>query len=169
MRDINHLSIVDFDPARGQAYQGDVAIVPVPPALAGRLNRSVEVSPVSGRLILQEGEVTGHHHGIDVLDRPMAEASPRRSMAAGKLMADALAGSIPVPSARLYRDPALAEAMVRDGPLARADLCVGFLVVEHGPMVVSHQEHAGIRLPEGVYYIGRQVESVGAEERRVAD
>ena len=53
--------------------------------------------------------------------------------------------------------------------LTRADLAVAVLIVENGPMVVSHQEHDGIRLPAGNYLIGRQIESAGAEERVVED
>lgn len=156
--------IHDFDPAAGMAFQGDVAIVPVPPSIT--IDRTNEVSPVGGRLILQEGEVTGHHHAIALLERPSPEP---RFAAVTDLMADALAGRIPVPTARLYRDPAAAQAMVRAGILTRADLCVAFLIVEVGPMTVTHEEHDGIRLPVGTYYVGRQVESAGAEERRVAD
>ncbi len=160
------LRIRDFNPAEGMAFQGDVAIVPVPAGVA--LSTADEIAPENGRLVLQEGEVTGHHHAI-VLERPAAEPSPAKSPAVDALMADALAGRIPVPTARLYRDPAAAAAMVRAGVLTRADLCVGFLVVETGPMVVTHEEHDGVRLPVGAYYVGRQVESAGAEERIVAD
>ncbi|RXF72081.1 hypothetical protein [Hansschlegelia zhihuaiae] len=163
--------IRDFDPSAGQAFQGDVAIVPVPAGIA--IARTDEIAPVAGRIILQEGEVTGHHHAIALMERPEGEAATRPSMRTSKvaegLMADALAGRIAVPTARMYRDRAAADAMVRKGVLTRSDLCVGFLVVEHGPMTVTHEEHDGVRLPVGSYYIGRQVESAGAEERRVAD
>ena len=49
------------------------------------------------------------------------------------------------------------------------DLVVGLLVVENGPTKVSHQEHSPILLHPGKYVIGRQIESVAGEERRVAD
>lgn len=156
--------IRDFDPATGCAFQGDVAIVPVPAGIS--ISTADEIQPVNGRLILQEGEVSGHHHAI-TLPRPVV--ARKTSRAAERLMADALGGKIKLPTAKLYRDPTAVEAMVRAGILTRTDLCVGFLVVEGGPMTVSHEEHDGIRLPEGSYYIGSQVESAGAEERRVAD
>lgn len=152
-------TIRDFDPAAGMAFQGDVAIIPVPSSIT--IDRTNEVSPVGGRLILQEGEVTGHHHAIALTEQRFA--------AVDDLMADALTGRIAVPTARLYRDPAAAQAMIDAGILTRADLCVAFLIVETGPMTVTHEEHDGIRLPVGTYYVGRQVESAGAEERRVAD
>jgi hypothetical protein len=154
----------DFDPSHGMAFQGDVAIVPVPAGIV--VSRDEEVPAVHGRLILQEGEVTGHHHAIALMERPPAE---QHFAAIDNLMEDALANRIPVPTARMFKDGSAAQAMVAKGLMTRADLCVGFLVVEHGPMTVTHPEHDGIRLPEGVFYIGRQVESAGAEERRVAD
>lgn len=164
------MTIRDFDPAKGCAFQGDVAIVPVPAAIAAKLNRGEEIQPVHGRLILQEGEVTGHHHAI-TLERPVSRREPlaNPSLEVERLMSDALDGKIALPSARMFRDQAIAEAMRAAGILTRTDLCVGILSVEVGPMTVTHEEHDGIRLPIGCYYIGRQVESAGAEERRVAD
>lgn len=171
--------IRNFDPKAGQAYQGDVAIVAVPPHIA--IADHDEIAPKDGRLILQEGEVTGHHHAI-YLDGPRARHF--RTEGADISYADALAGAEPtlrgkltpkmkadrrVGTARMFRDPAAANAMVSAGILDRADLCVGFLKVEGGSVVVKHEEHGGIRLPEGTYYCGRQIESAGAEERVVAD
>jgi hypothetical protein len=158
--------IIDWDPADGAAFQGDVAILPMPAGIT--ISRVDEISPVDGCLILQEGELTGHNHAI-VLDRPVPTKSRKTSKAAEKLMADTLAGRIELPTARLYRDRAAVDAMVRAGILTRADLAVGCLIVEGGPMVVTHQEHDGIRVPPGNYLIGRQVESAGSEQRLVAD
>lgn len=169
------MNIRDFNPNDGMAFQGDVAIVPVPNHI--KIVTTDEIKPVDGRLILQEGELTGHHHAIALLERPAVHvgdtsemvAPVKTSRAAQKVMADALANKIVVPSAKLFRDASAAQEMVRAKILTRADLAVAFLVVEGGPMVVSHEEHDGIRLPVGRYYVGRQVESAGAEERRVAD
>lgn len=158
--------IVDFDPTKGQAYQGDVSIIPIPADIAIRLID--EVCPTAGRLILQEGEVSGHHHAIDVMDRPAAP-STKRFKAADAVMKDALAHKIALPSAKLYRDPQVAEEMRKRGILTRVDLVVGVLCVATGPMCLDHDEHDSIRLPVGNYIIGRQVESAGAEERRVCD
>lgn len=167
------MQIRDFDPTKGIAFQGDVAIIPMPADI--NIATADEVKPTAGRLILQEGEVSGHHHAIALLERPAPSESrstprtTRKSKAAEAVMADALAGRIAVPTAKLYRDPAAVSEMRRRGFVTREDLAIACLVVEHGPMVVSHEEHDGIRLPPGNYLIGRQVESAGAEERVVAD
>ncbi len=54
------MRVVDFDPGKGMAFQGDVAIVAVPAALAAALDRRDPVPAEGGRLILLEGELTGH-------------------------------------------------------------------------------------------------------------
>lgn len=169
------MRIRDFDPAKGQAFQGDVSIIPIPDDLA--VSTKEEIAPTDGKLILQEGELTGHHHHIAVRERKFrpanaAKADPvlhtrdtrlRRAFG-GRKRADEQA-----PSAKLFRDPKVAAEMQRRGLLTRTDLAVGCLVIEGGPMVVTHQEHDGIRLPAGSYLVGRQIESAGAEERAVAD
>ena len=150
----------DYDNTKGMAFQGDVSIVPIPTSLA--IETTEEISAIRGRLILMEGEVTGHHHSIEVM--------PLRFAAADALMADALAERISLGGkATLYRVGAVASAMVRAGILTRADLATSVLIVEDAPVLLSHQEHDTIRIPPGRYLIGRQVESAGAEERRVAD
>jgi hypothetical protein len=125
----------------------------------------------SGRhLILAAGETTGHHHAIALLDRSADAIAPvKTSKAVQDLMADAQAGKIAVPTARLYRDPAAVESMRAAGIITRVDLAVAVLIVETGPMCLSHEEHDTIRIPPGEYLIGRQIESAGAEERIVAD
>lgn len=161
------MTIRDFDPGKpGQCYQGDVSITPVPAGWS--LDMSDEVKPVDGRLILQEGEITGHHHAVHFRDDGLARAA---EASASEAAAAAIAKArTPVGTARLFRDPSLAARMAGpEGPNTAADLTVGFLLVEGSPVVVRHEEHDGIRLPPGLYEIGRQVESAGAEERRVAD
>jgi hypothetical protein len=153
--------IHDFDPSKGQAFQGDVSIIAIPKDI--KIDRTYEIKPVNGRLILQEGEMTGHHHAI-TLPRPETI-----NLQVEKLMADALANKIPVPMAKMFRDAKVGEEMRRRGIITRTDLITGILVVENGPMTLLHEEHDGHRLPPGAYLIGRQVESAGAEERRVAD
>lgn len=154
--------IKDYDPTKGQAFQGDVCIFRVPPKLAAKLSRADEIAPIANRLILQEGEFSGHHHAIK-LPQPVMYHD-------GALARDLTAAATPkAGTARLYRDPELAAALVRDDILTRSDLCVGFLEVADGPMAVVHDEHDAIRLPVGLFYVGNQVESAGAEERRVAD
>ena len=172
------MNIRGWNPKEGQAFQGDVAIIPVPDEI--KISTVDEIRPIAGRLVLQEGEVTGHHHHVSLDPRgrerhfrsesatatadPYDGASPElRARMTGKAKAPA-AGK-----ARMFRDPRAAEEMVAVGLLERSDLCVGFMLVEGGSVVVRHQEHDGIRVPEGRYYVGRQVESIGAEERQVSD
>ncbi len=159
------MKIRDYDPKLGMAFQGDVSIVPIPADIP--IDRSDEIAPTAGRLILQEGEVSGHHHAIALLDRPALDDTPSRAVEA--LMADASAGRIPLPTAKLYRDPKTLAEMLRREIITRTDLAIGVLIVEVGPMCLTHEEHDGIRIQPGSYLIGRQVESAGAEERRVAD
>lgn len=154
------MNIVDYNPSLGVAFQGDICFVPLPGGVAFSMDDEIETA--GGRLIIQEGELSGHHHAI-TLERP------RQSLAVDKLIADALAGAVPLPSARMYRDTTALSKYRSAIGLTRTDLFIGFLVVEVGPMVVQHEEHDGIRLPVGRYYVGRQIESAGAEERVVAD
>lgn len=179
------MNIRDYDPSDGaQAFQGDVMICPVPDGLP--LSTNDEIKPIDGRLILQEGEVTGHHHairlpGMNAKPAMYADGALARTMAAAQvnvreelakdiaMPANFLARTQPSGNARLFRDDGLARKIAEIGPLDRADLVVGFLQVEHGPVVISHEEHDAIRVPPGLYIIGRQVESAGAEDRVVAD
>lgn len=164
----------DYNPAQGQAFQGDVSIIPVPASI--RISTADEIKPIDGRLIIQEGEMTGHHHAI-ALPRERKFTQGRSELAGAALqtaspkLRKAFGGSTTaaVGAARLYRDPAAAEAMRAQGLITRIDLVVGCLVVEGAPMTISHEEHDGIRVPPGNYLVGRQIESAGAEERVVAD
>lgn len=167
------MNIRRYNPAEGQAFQGDVSIIPIPADIA--IATTEEISPVKGRLILQEGEVSGHHHAVDLRQRHfqaqpretgdplLATRSPKLRKAFGSMTKEKPG------IARMYRDDKAVGEMVRRGILTRADLAIGCLVVEGSSMEVTHEEHDGISLPPGQYLIGRQVESAGAEERVVAD
>jgi hypothetical protein len=160
------MPVRDYDPRQGQAFQGDVAIIPVPDIVSIATND--EIAPVDGRLIIQEGEQSGHHHAIRLFDRvayfrddglarelaPSAHAKRKESQKG---------------TAHLYRDATAAELMVALGLLTRVDLAIGCLVVAGGPVVISHEEHDGIRVPPGNYLVGRQVEGTDADERMVLD
>lgn len=166
------MQVHDYDPRRGQAFQGDVAIIPIPAGIT--IATTDEIKPIDGRLIIQEGEMTGHHHAIRL---PASQSRRFRqetrelgdpSVSTGNAKLRKLFGK-PVGTAHLYRDREVANEMVRRGLLTRADLAVACLVVKDGPVTISHEEHDGIRVPVGNYLIGRQVESAGAEERVVSD
>lgn len=169
----NRSKVRRFDPAEGQAFQGDVAIIPMPAGI--KVSRHDEISAVEGRLILQEGEVSGHHHAINLRaknfqmqpavsgDPLLATKDPSLKKALGGMPKAA------VGIARMYRDGAAIQKMVSLGILTRTDLAIGCLVVEGEPVMLGHEEHDTIEIPPGQYVIGRQVESAGAEERVVRD
>ena len=162
--------IVKWNPKDGPAFQGDIAIVAIPASIAVEpLN---EIMPIDNRLIIQEGEQSGHHHAINlvrsrqfrqdrVIGDPVLQVRDTRLKKAF--------GGKARPTAHLYRDTKAIEAMRACGILTRTDLAIGCLVIEGGSVVISHEEHDGIRVPPGSYYLGRQVESAGAEERIVTD
>lgn len=164
------MNIRNFDPAKGQAFQGDITIIPMPAGV--KIATVDEIKPIDGRLIIQEGEASGHHHAIDLPRtrsfRPPVEVSDPVLHVRDTRLRKALGGST-TGAARLWRDPAAVEALRGAGTLTRIDLAIGCLVVEGGPVVIGHEEHDGIRVPAGNYYLGRQVESAGAEERFVLD
>lgn len=155
----------------GVARQGDVLIYKLPADVT--INRTQVIDPKQGKLILLEGEMTGHHHHIAVLDRPAAREATKptkTSKAVEGLLADAAAVTPAV--ATMYRDPEVANQLVKKRVLERADLMIAVLEIKGGGevgLLVEHQEHDPIRLLQGNYYIGRQIESAGAEERVVRD
>lgn len=167
------MNIRKYNPADGQAFQGDVSIIPMPAGIA--IGTTEEISPIKGRLILQEGEVSGHHHAINLMQRHF-QAQPRETgdpllATRSPRLRKALGGAAKTKPgvARMYRDDSAVAGMLRSGLITRADLVIGCLIIEGAPMLLSHEEHDAIELPPGKYLIGRQVESAGAEERVVAD
>lgn len=174
------MKVRHFNPAEGQAFQGDIAIVPIPAEIT--ISTTDEIRPADGRLTLQEGEVSGHHHVIELQRRfrlPSTIGSDPALSTRDVKLRSALRGGrkASVGAARMFRDPAAVNEMVRRGVLTRADLAIGCLVVEDGPIVIAHlladgsptRDHDAIKTPPGRYYIGRQIESAGAEERQVRD
>jgi hypothetical protein len=170
------MNIREWNPQEGGAFQGDVCLWPVPANI--EISTLDEIAPRDRRLVLLDGEISGHAHAISLdpsfgraknfrpADASVADPFAAASPALRKRLAGGTAAKVNV---RMYRDAAAAQAMVKAGILERADLMVGFLVIDGEPVVLRHQEHDPIRIPAGTYYCGRQVESVGAEERRVAD
>jgi hypothetical protein len=168
------MRIIDWSPAEGDLCQGDVVLFRVPDGL--KLDTSDEVKPRDHRLILAEGEVTGHHHAIwlqaamfrdDALAREL-EAAPASLAATAKLVNGEQQQTQAAGTARLYRDPEAVRVLINQGELAHDRLAIGFLVVE-GSVVLRHDEHDAVRIPPGRYYVGGQSEWDVAEERRVAD
>jgi len=156
--------IKDFDVKQGLACQGDVWAIAIPKDVP--VDRSNEIAPKGGRLIIQEGESTGHHHAFDLMEREVP-----RSKEVDSLIKKALNNEIPLPTAHFYHDvnQKVSKALLNRKILTRTDLTIGILVVENGPMCLSHEEHSGIRFPVGAYLLGGQIESVHMEERKVID
>lgn len=176
--------IIDFDSSKRGAFQGDLVIFRLSEAEAQQLNGRVIKHSESGDIRLLEGEMTGHHHTIlsrtmnpqpvmfrdDALAAQLMSTDRISSGLAGNRgegFVDGAAGFLGSRgTAVLFDDRDLALSLTW---LRRSDLTIGFLRVEDGPVLLSHPEHDAIRLPAGTYYVGRQVESAGAEERVVAD
>jgi len=190
----------DFTADMSVARQGDVLIFRLPTDI--KVDKNTEISPgADGKLILLEGEMTGHHHAINVLEPPTAFGSAAmeamgNAEATHNMVVDALGGSskalkkatrktnkmvedlmgkaanVTAPLVRMFSDKGVVEELVRRKIMTRTDLYVGTVCVEGGGdvgVVLGHQEHDGIRLSCGNYYVGRQIESAGAEERKVRD
>jgi hypothetical protein len=167
------MSIIDWNPADGDLCQGDVLIFRIPDSLA--LSTADEVKPRDHRLILAEGEVTGHHHAIWMPQPVMfRDDGLARDLALG-LEADRQAVAArfiegkPTGMVYLYRDPDAVRQLERLGEITHGRLAIGFLVVEGAPVILRHDEHDAVRIPVGRYYVGGQSEWDAAEERRVAD
>jgi hypothetical protein len=166
------MHIIDWDPAKGDLCQGDVVLFRIPDRLA--LVVEDEIKPRDSRLILAEGEITGHHHAIwhpqpamfrdDGLARELLQSQgvPDDGATAAKL-------SEANGTAKLYRAPETVRQLIQLGELAHGRLAIGFLIVDHAPVVLRHDEHDAVRIPPGRYYVGGQSEWDAAEERRVAD
>jgi hypothetical protein len=150
---------------KGKTYlQGDLCIHYLSDEEAARFTGEVIKAPQRGSIRLLEGEVTGHHHEI-VMDAPTdetnAEAIAATQIALAKAKAAASRGT-----ATLLQNAEFARSLPW---LLRTDLMIGFLRIDGGPVNLIHPEHDTIKLPAGVAYVGRQVESAGAEERQVQD
>ena len=148
--------IHDWNPDEGDLCQGDVLLFRLPDGYIPA--RDAEIEPRDSRLILAEGEATGHHHAIWMQPQMFRD--------------DALAHAAPdviVGVAQMFRDDALVGRLERGGHITTRSLAIGLLTVERGPVVLRHQEHDAIRIPPGDYYVGRQQEFNAGEVRRVQD
>ena len=165
-------STVTYDPTLGpDVPQGDILLTNLRhPVFGGRwADRAPSGTPErtrEGAIRLLEGEVTGHFHEVVFGSRALA-----RFRDDGLARDLAVTAPVAIGTASLVRDDALLTDLIRSGhwhERARA-LHIGFLVVEGGPVDLIHPEHDTWRLPEGVYSVGRQIESAGADERLIAD
>lgn len=165
--------IKDYTDFGGVARQGDVVIFRLPDSI--KVNKTNEIHPVNNKLILLEGEMTGHHHSIDVLERinpvnPVNVSPSKFSSTVEGIMQRAI--NVVSATANMYNDTQVPENLVKNKILTRTDMFIGVLVVEGGGdigVVLKHQEHDSIRLTAGNYYIGHQIESYGEEIRKIQD
>lgn len=160
----------NWNPKDGDALQGDVILFRLPDEIS--LSLDDEISARGQRLILAEGEITGHHHAIWLRNPPTMLREDGAGSGASAAEVEALvrkATSKRIATAKLYRDAAAVERLVRLGELQHARTAIGFLVVEGGSVVLRHDEHEAIRIPEGRYFVGGQQEWDAAEARRVQD
>jgi hypothetical protein len=150
--------IVDWDPKKGQAYQGDIVLMGIPDTITFDL--TAEIAPRDIGLVLAEGEVSGHHHVIKMVPQPM--------LFRDDAIARDLEAAAPVAAARLYRSPDAIRKMIGARLLTTDRLAIGILYVSI-PVVLRHDEHGGLRIPAGRYYVGGQQEWNAGEARRVQD
>jgi len=150
-----------------QIYQGDIWVMKLPDTL--KVTLEAEIPQRLGKLIVQEGEMTGHHHYVDTVERKPETEDDVDFSALDIKSLKALFTKRDEPRATFYSATKVAEQLVKEGILLRADLVIGLLKVENGPMMLNHQEHGSVPLSPGKYAVGRQIESVAGEERRVAD
>src|SRR4249920_630626 len=109
---------------KGVARQGDVILFRLPDSI--KVNLKNEIFPVNGRIILLEGEMTGHHHAIDTLDQPMFD--PTKT---SKIVEDMLskASGVTKAVARFFNDTETMQVLVNKQILTRTDLAIGILSV----------------------------------------
>lgn len=159
-----------WNPDEGDALQGDVILMRVPDGVT--IDTSDEISPSGNRLILAEGEITGHHHAIWLRNPPVmlrddGAGSGVSLDESNAMVAKATAKKTGI--AKLYRDPEAVLALVRQGELEHDRSAIGFLLVDGGAVTLQHDEHDAISIPPGRYYVGSQQEWDAAEARRVQD
>ena len=155
-------------PENPDCAQGDVNMFPIPASI--KIDTTDEIrADVRGRLILAEGEVTGHHHAITLFreDGSGSGLGLISQAGANEMLRDTLKAK--TGTARLYRDPEAIRELVKLGELTTDRLAIGLLVVEGAPVVLDHDEHESVQIPVGRFYVGGQQEFDAATARRVAD
>jgi hypothetical protein len=159
-------------------HQGDINFYPLEAfgKKAADINRSEIIRTTDKRLLIQEGEITGHHHGCWFLPKPayLKEDGAGHGGNSAAITDDVLrrAASGELAPARLYRDEALLSTLKLD---ATAPV-IGFLVADES-VTIRHasedghptMEHADISLPAGGYLVTGKREWTAGDERRVED
>jgi len=148
-------------------FQGDIGFVPLKAfgKSAADVKRDKPLRTTDKRLLIQEGEITGHHHGVWFVPQPVY----LRDDALARSYADQ---SETIITARLFDDPSMTQTLGLD----RGAPVLGYLVAETD-VVIRHASEAGtptgehddLALPSGAYLVVGKREWTAGDERRVQD
>lgn len=148
-------------------HQGDINFYPLSAfgKSAADVDRGKRLRADNAHLLIQEGEITGHHHGCWFVPQP----AMLHDGALARTMADV---SPHIVTAQLFEDPKLVASLNLD---ARAPV-IGFLVADTD-ITIRHAtadgkptgEHGDVNLPAGGYLVTGKREWTAGDERRVAD
>ena len=148
-------------------HQGDINFYPLAmwKKSAADVNRGKQLRADKNRLLIQEGEITGHHHGVWFMPRPVY----LRDDALAHALADQSAVNV---TAQLFEDAELLAALKLDA----GSPVIGFLVADVG-VTVRHAtadgkptgEHGDVTLPAGGYLVTGKREWTAGDEHRVQD
>ena len=156
-------------------HQGDVNFYPLEmwSKSAKDVARETLIRTTSNRLLIQEGEITGHHHGCWFVPRPVHLMETGHGSATGvadAILAKAARGELA--PARLYQDDDLTKSLKLDtgAPVIGYLVCDDDVVIRHASAEgVPTHEHGDIKLPKGGYLVTGKREWTAGDERRVAD
>lgn len=154
-----------------QAYQGDIGFVPLEHLgkTVADVKRDMRIRAHDSRLLIQEGELTGHHHGVWFMPRPVY------------LRDDGMAASLAEQStinvtAQLFEDHALTADLIRTGKLQDGAPVIGYLVAD-ADITIQHAsadgkptgEHGDVKRESGGYVVLGKREWTAGDQRRVED
>lgn len=148
-------------------HQGDINFYPLEAfgRTAKDVDRSKRLRSDANHLLIQEGEITGHHHGCWFTPQPVM-------LHDGALARALSAASSRTVTAQLFEDGALLSSLGLD---PRAPV-IGFLVAETGVTIrhatadgKSTGEHDDVHLPAGGYLVTGKREWTAGDERLVVD
>lgn len=137
------MKVREWTPDEGDALQGDVILFRIPDHVV--INAEDEIAAHKGRLVLAEGEVTGHHHAIWLRGVTMFRDDGAGSGGVSEHDTAAMlatATKTAEGTAKLYRDDAAVRALIASGELEHGRLAIGILVVSDAPVI----RHPGMRL-----------------------
>lgn len=157
-------------------HQGDINFYPLSlfNKSADDVSRQNLIRTTTHRLLIQEGEITGHHHGIWFMPQPVALRESGFGSGGNDAAADVLAKAVrgDLAPARLYADAELVASLRLDA----GSPVVGFLIADEA-VIIRHAtregsptgEHGDIRLPAGGYLVTGKREWTSGDERKVQD